>query len=98
MIVYSILLNAECPALNIKRSYFIQAGQDLFGNWVVEINYGRIGRKGRIKVLLKNTEQEAQAEIKRRLKKRESAIKRIGVPYIVKLNYGEQWLQQSLSD
>ena len=38
MIVYSILLNAECPALNIKRSYFIQADQDLFGNWVVEIN------------------------------------------------------------
>lgn len=49
MIVYSILLEADCPELNIRRSYLIEAGQDLFGNWIVEINYGRIGCKGRKK-------------------------------------------------
>jgi len=46
MIVYSILLEADYPELNIRRSYLIEAGQDLFGNWIVEINYGRIGCKG----------------------------------------------------
>lgn len=67
MIVYSILLEADCPELNIRRSYLIEAGQDLFGNWIVEINYGRIGCKGRKKVILMDCEEDAKRIVKKRL-------------------------------
>jgi predicted DNA-binding WGR domain protein len=92
MIVCSILLNADYPDLNIRRSYFIEAGQDLFGDWIVEINYGRIGCKGRKKVTLLKNEEEAKKIVKKHLKKRESAIKRIGVSYVIKLFHGRDWV------
>jgi hypothetical protein len=43
MMEYSVLLEASDPARNRWRSYHIAAGQDLFGDWVVELTYGRIG-------------------------------------------------------
>jgi predicted DNA-binding WGR domain protein len=89
MIVYSILLEADCKELNIRRSYLIETGEDLFGNWIVEIDYGRIGCKGRKKVFLMACEEDAN----RRLKKRESAVKRIGIGYTVKLVYGKDWFE-----
>jgi len=92
MIVYSILLEADCSELNIRRSYLIEAGQDLFGNWIVQINYGRIGCKGRKKVILMDCEEDAKRVVKKRLKKRESAVKRIGVGYATRLIYGKDWL------
>jgi hypothetical protein len=93
MIVYSILLEADCKELNIRRSYLIETGEDLFGNWIVEIDYGRIGCKGRKKVFLMACEEDAKREVKRRLKKRESAVKRIGIGYTVKLVYGKDWFE-----
>jgi hypothetical protein len=97
MIVYSILLEADCPELNIRRSYLIEAGQDLFGNWIVEINYGRIGCKGRKKVILMDCEEDAKRVVKKHLKKRESAVKRIGVGYAARLIYGKDWLNDDQS-
>lgn len=97
MIVYSILLEADCPELNIRRSYLIEAGQDLFGNWIVEINYGRIGCKGRKKVILMDCEEDAKRVVKNRLKKRESAVKRIGVGYAARLICGKDWLNDDQS-
>lgn len=81
MIVFSLLLDADYPELNIRRSYFIEAGQDIFGNWIVEINYGRIGCKGRKKVFLMDCEEDAKRAVNKRIKKRGSAVKRIGVGY-----------------
>jgi len=69
MIVYSILLEADCSELNIRRSYLIEAGQDLFGNWIVEINYGRIGCKGRKKVIVMDCEEDAKRVVKKTPKK-----------------------------
>lgn len=52
MMEFSIQLAATDPARNIWRSYLIAGGQDLFGNWIVELTYGRIGAKGRTKAVL----------------------------------------------
>jgi predicted DNA-binding WGR domain protein len=95
MIVFSILLDANYPELNIRRSYFIETGEDIFGNWIVEINYGRIGCKGRKKVFLMDCEEDAKKEVKKRLKKRERLVKRIGVGYSVKQIYGNDWFEST---
>ena len=95
MIVFSILLDADYPELNIRRSYLIEAGEDIFGNWIVEINYGRIGCKGRKKVFLMECEEDAKKEVKNRLKKRERLVKRKGVGYSVKFIYGNDWFGSS---
>lgn len=46
MIEFAIHLEASDPKRNIFRSYAFTADQDLFGDWVVQINCGRIGSKG----------------------------------------------------
>nr|WP_245549527.1 MULTISPECIES: WGR domain-containing protein [Methylomicrobium] len=49
-------LEARDHTRNIHRAYSLSYGQDIFGNWVVETTYGRIGGKGRteeIKMFIK---------------------------------------------
>lgn len=89
MMEYSILLEARDPARNIWRSYHLAAGQDLFGNWLVQITYGRIGARGHSKVILVADEAEARRTIGECLKRRESSPKRIGVGYQVKAITGQ---------
>ena len=84
MMEFSILLEACDPARNLWRSYHVAAGQDLFGDWVVELTYGRIGSKGRTKVVSVANEDEARRHVRTCLEKRESAPKRIGIGYKVK--------------
>jgi len=95
MIVFSILLDADYPELNIRRSYLIEAGEDILGNWIVEINYGRIGCKGKKKTFLMECEEDAKKEVKNRLRKRERLVKKKGVGYSVKFIYGNDWFESS---
>jgi hypothetical protein len=44
---FRITLEARNPARHCLRQYRVEAGADLFGVWVVEISYGRIGTAGR---------------------------------------------------
>ena len=81
MIVCHLLLQAKAPEKNLFRSYHIAAGQNLFGDWIVELTYGRIGAKGRTQTLLAADEAEARQLVKRCLKRRRTAPKRHGVPY-----------------
>jgi predicted DNA-binding WGR domain protein len=74
-------LEAKDTTRNIRRAYSISYGQDLFGNWIVEITYGRIGGKGRTIVTVVNNEDEALQCVQTALKRRQSAPKRIGVGY-----------------
>jgi len=76
-------LEARDPTHNVHRAYSIAYGQDLFGNWVVETTYGRIGSKGRTIVTVVNNEDEALKHVQKALKRRQSAPKRIGVGYEV---------------
>jgi hypothetical protein len=59
-------------------------GQDLFGNWIVETTYGRIGGKWRTIVTEVSNEDEALKQVQKALKRRQSAPKRIGVGYEVR--------------
>ncbi len=81
MMHYTILLEACAPERNIWRSYHIAAGQDIFGDWVVELTYGLIGAKGRKQTILVPDEAAAQQYVRKCLKKRENAPKRIGIDY-----------------
>jgi hypothetical protein len=84
MMDYAIQLEACDPEKNIWRAYSIAAGQDLFGDWIVELTYGRIGTRGRTKTILLPDETATRRYVRQCLKKRESAPKRIGVGYTVK--------------
>ncbi|MVF24750.1 WGR domain-containing protein [Methylocaldum sp. BRCS4] len=84
MITFSIWLEASDPVRNIRRAYQLAVGQDLFGTWMVETTYGRVGTKGRTQVVMVQDEAEACRVVERCLKRRASAPKRIGVPYVVK--------------
>ncbi|MBL1263516.1 WGR domain-containing protein [Methylomicrobium sp. RS1] len=77
-------LEAKDASRNIHRAYSIAYGQDLFGNWVVETTYGRIGGKGRTLVTIVNNEYEALKYVQKALKRKQYAPKRIGVGYEVR--------------
>ena len=78
-----ILLEARSAVRRCWRAYEIEVGADLFGAWLVEMSYGRIGAVGRSKIRSFATAADAQAEVDRRLRKRASAPRRIGVAYRV---------------
>lgn len=81
---FHIKLEAKNPEKGNFRSYAIDAGQDLFGHWAIEVSYGRIGRKGRSVTYSAPDDGAAATIIRQCLKKRASAPKRIGVPYKVR--------------
>ena len=51
---FRITLEARNPARGCLRHYRVEAGTDLFGVWVVEISYGRIGTVGRSRQLCRS--------------------------------------------
>jgi predicted DNA-binding WGR domain protein len=83
MMDFAIHLEARDPARNIWRAYSITAGQDLFGDWIVAMNYGRIGSRGTTKTVLLSDEEAVRRYVRQCLRKRESAPKRIGIDYKV---------------
>ena len=85
---FAIYLEATDPARNIHRAYSIIAGQDLFGDWIVALNYGRIGKRGRTKSILVADEAAAQLYVRKSLRRRARAPQRIGITYEVKVMAG----------
>lgn len=84
MIEFAVTLEASDPQRNIWRSYHVTAGQDLFGGWIVEVQYGRIGSMGRTQVFAAANRADAAAILRRNLKRRESSLTRIGIHYEVR--------------
>ena len=84
MMEFAIHLEARDPERNIWRAYSITGGQDLFGDWIVVMNYGRIGARGTTKTVSLADEEAVRRYVRQCLKKRESAPKRIGIGYKVK--------------
>jgi hypothetical protein len=60
MSAFSVLLEARDPSLGRFRSYRLEAGTDLFGAWLVEVTYGRIGTAGRRVRYVLGGEEEAR--------------------------------------
>lgn len=67
---------------NIRRRYRIEVCRDLFGFTLVETRWGRIGGRGQAAVHVFGDENDALAFVRRTLRRRASAERRIGVPYL----------------
>ena len=65
------------------RAYEVTLSADLFGAWIVERTYGRIGRPGRSKIRSFATWEDARADLRACLSRRATAPRRIGVAYEV---------------
>jgi predicted DNA-binding WGR domain protein len=74
-------LEARDPAKGHFRSYQLEVGIDLLGDWIVEIRFGRIGAQGRN---LRHVARDADAAKKlvgQMLRRRATAPSRIGTGY-----------------
>ena len=80
----SIKLEARSAVHRCFRVYQIDVDTDLFGVWLVEMSYGRIGGLGRSKIRSFTTIEGAQAQVYVCLRKRATAPRRIGVAYRVR--------------
>ena len=77
----SLHLQAIDPARNIARRYAIDACPDLFGHIIVNLYWGRIGKKGQGRTLSFAQAQDAARFVRQTLSRRAGAKKRIGVGY-----------------
>jgi hypothetical protein len=79
------LLNVAFEAHNFEknhhRRYQITLGRDLLDEWTVSINFGRTGQAGREMRYAASDAKGIQAIIRKCLRRRLSAPKRIGCPY-----------------
>lgn len=66
------------------RSYRIEAGPDLFGDWLVTVTFGRNGSAGRPLRFSAPDEAAARRIVRRPLRRRAGAPWRIGVPYVTR--------------
>lgn len=78
-----IELRACRPAANRYRHWRVEAGVDLFGHVTARVSFGRIGCAGRTIRYEFASEAELQAFLRRRLCRRATAERRIGVAYRV---------------
>jgi len=90
-----VQMEARAPERNLLRAYDVNAGQDLFGDWFVQIRFGRIGKRGRRLDRIFLDEALAKCHIRRSLRRRASASTRIGASYRVIRADGD-WLEEML--
>ena len=79
--VLRIEMQACERAANRYRSWRVEVGQDLFGMWTVRVTFGRIGCNGRTVSRLFPTEAAAKAFARSGLRRRQTSMRRFGVPY-----------------
>ena len=81
MTAFDIHLEARLPEKKLARAYRVVVSQDLFGAWVVEITYGRIGAPGRSKRYAASEVGAIRSRVRHILKRRLTAPRRIGAAY-----------------
>ena len=81
MSLFTARLEASDPARDCFRSYRLEAGPDLFGAWLVEATFGRIGTRGRTIRHVAADEAGARKIVRHCLQRRATAPRRIGVSY-----------------
>jgi hypothetical protein len=90
---FSLTLEARNPARNLWRAYHISAGTDLFGDWLIDLTYGRIGARGRTLRQTAPDQAEARRLVRDCLRRRRTAPKRLGIPYrITQIDGDQDWL------
>ncbi len=76
-----LTLEARHFARNHHRRYEVRVGRDLFGEWTVSVRYGRAGRGGQEQHYGGADAAVLQATVRRCLRRRLSAPRRIGCAY-----------------
>ena len=79
--VIQIEMQACEPSANRHRAWRVEAGQDLFGLWTARVTFGRIGCAGRSLSKIFPTEAAAHAFVRSGLRRRQTSVRRFGVPY-----------------
>ena len=77
----TLTLEAHNPERNHHRHYEIAVGRDLLDDWTVSIRYGRAGQFGRMERFGGKDAEALQVLIRDRLRRRQSAMTRIGCQY-----------------
>ncbi|MCP5391144.1 MAG: WGR domain-containing protein [Sphingomonadaceae bacterium] len=75
-----IWLEAVCAKRNVARRYTVALSRDLFGTSIVEFAWGRIGTKGQGRAVSFACEDDAARFARQLLRRRASALERIGAP------------------
>lgn len=88
---FSIRLQAQNRSRNVARHYALDVTPDLFGSWIIEISYGRIGSRGRQQTLSAVGRQEARQVVRSRLQRRSTLPYRVGARYKVERIEGDAW-------
>lgn len=83
MSAFRIVMEARDPSRNQARAYAIDAGYDLFGDFMVSTSFGRIGSKGQTRRLAFTSPEEAKPTIRKILSQRLTTSGRRTVPYTV---------------
>ncbi|AKH44313.1 putative DNA-binding WGR domain protein [Altererythrobacter atlanticus] len=78
---FAVHLRAVDPARNVARRYEIVATAGLFGEIIVQVDWGRIGTRGQSRRLSFPSEGEAGDYVRTLLRRRNTAHRRIGVAY-----------------
>ncbi len=78
-----VVLRACDPTLDRRRSWAVEAGIDLFGEWTARVSYGRIGSRGRTIARVFESEKLAREFVRKGLRRRRSAKRPCGVAYTV---------------
>ena len=80
-----IIMESRDPSRNQARSYTIEAGADLFGDFVVSTTFGRIGSKGQTRRLAFASPEAAIPTLRKILSQRLMTTQRRAVPYTILL-------------
>jgi predicted DNA-binding WGR domain protein len=78
-----VVLRACDPSLDRRRSWVVEAGIDLFGEWMARVSFGRIGARGQTIWRVFESEKLAREFVRKGLRRRRSAMRRCGVAYKV---------------
>jgi hypothetical protein len=90
---FRVRLEARDPERGHFRAYRINAGTDLFGDWLVDVTFGRIGSRGRTVRYVAGDEAAARKIVRQCLQRRATAPRRIGIGYQLReLDDPGQWL------
>ncbi|EMB15073.1 WGR domain-containing protein [Rhodopirellula europaea] len=77
----SIAFEAHNDERNHHRSYQMDVGKDLFGDWTLKISYGRCGRGKQVQSIAATDEKQLKRVLRERILRRMSSRRRIGCDY-----------------
>src|SRR5215469_11903526 len=77
----TVALEARNTEANRLRQWQLELSRDLLGAWVLDVQFGRIGTRGRLQRHTFGDEPAALAFVRRALRRRATAQARIGVAY-----------------